>query len=211
MGKINSGLLGPVSGKVGGIVGARWKDVSYIRSYVVPGASATDLQVAQRNAFKFLVAAARPFVGRIFNPYFDKFLKRESGFNRCISENIHNYDPGPAERLTDLQVTDGPLYPGSGIDAVEDGSTGVWTITWGVELGVDGSSTDVAIAWVRDNEKNTVAFAADGVRSDGTGGVTAGNSSFHGCPSMDFGVFFAKMNDALVSKISRNLVDWKAD
>jgi hypothetical protein len=203
MGKIVSGLLGPVSGRVGGVVGARWKSVPYLRSYTVPGASRTDLQAAQRNAFGFTVAAARPFVGRILNPYYDKFLSRVSGFNRFISENISKYVPGETPELPLAMVTDGPLYPGSGL-------AGVWntystmTVTWNTEHGVDGSDADVAIAWVRDPVSNAVAFSANATRVDGT--VDVEDATLDELPAVDIGVFFIKMTGSVVTKISRNLV-----
>jgi hypothetical protein len=203
MGKIVSGLLGPVSGRVGGVVGARWKSVPYIRSYTVPGASRTDLQAAQRDKFGFTVAAARPFVGRIFNPYYDKFLTRVSGFNRFVSENIANYVGGDTPYMALAMVTDGPLYPGSGLAGVWD-TTDTMTITWDTDLGVDGSNDDVAIAWVRDRYNNHVAFSANAARDDGT--VDVVDASFDGVAAVDVGVFFVKMSGALVVKISRNLV-----
>ncbi len=203
MGKILSGILGPISGRIGGVVGARWKSVPYLRSYVVPGASRTDLQSDQRDRFGYMVAAAKPFVGIVFNAFYDKFLSRESGFNRCIKTNIPTTPNMPPVAL--LMVTDGPLYPGSGFVSNYATTTGVCNIVWGTENGVDGSAGDVAIAWIRNKATNLVKFAGALVRGDGstsitglpTGGV---NTDYEG------GVFFAKMKDTLVLKISRNLV-----
>lgn len=201
MGKINSGILGPVSGRIGGVVGARWKSVPYLRSYVVPGLSETALQVAQRERFSYVVAAGKYFVGRVFNPYYDKFLSKVSGFNRFITSNIPkapSYTP-----ITAYQVTDGPLYPGSAAAATYNTANSEVIVTWGTELGVDGSDDDVSIAWARERLTNIVYFSADGTRDDGTVSFT----SVAGKVATDFdcGVFFAKMNGLLVSKISRNL------
>ena len=36
MGIIQSGILSPVSGKVAGVVGGKWKDKAYLRAWVKP-------------------------------------------------------------------------------------------------------------------------------------------------------------------------------
>jgi len=204
MGKIPSGILGPVSGRIGGVVGGRWKNTSYLRSYVVPGYSGTDLQLSQRSRFGYIVAAAKPFVGRIFNAYYDKFLSRVSGFNRCISENIQ--ESGEMAPVRNLIVTDGPLYPSSTLLCTDTNNDGTWNVNWSTELGVDGLATDVAIAWLRDPDDNEVIFSANAVRSSGA--VTCGNSSWVAAnhTTLDCGLFFSRVVNGLVSKISRNLV-----
>jgi hypothetical protein len=201
MGKINSGILGPVSGRIGGVVGARWKGQPYLRSYVVPGASETDLQVAQRARFAYVVASAKFFVGRVFNPYYDKFLSKVSGFNRYVSSNIPKAPAYAA--IPNYVVTDGPLYPGSDLEGTYNDGTGTILCTWGTELGIDGANSDVAIAWARNRATNTVYFSANGLRYDGAATI----ASIAGLTATDFdlGVFFAKMNALLVVKISRNL------
>lgn len=204
MGKILSGILGPVSGKIGGVVGARWKNVPYLRSHVVPGASNTDLQVAQRARFAYVVEAAKPFVGRVFNPYYDKFLPKESGFNRCVSENIPVSPANPP--VSDLIVTDGPLYPGSALVGTYVSGTGTVTLVWGTELGVDGLATDVAIGWIRHRDTNLVQFGTDTTRSVGTMAISGAAWEGQTLEDLHCGVFFVKKSGLLVVKISRNLV-----
>jgi len=201
MGKINSGILGPVSGRIGGVVGARWKGRAYLRSYVVPGKSETDLQLAQRARFAYVVASAKYFVGRVFNPYYDKFLSTVSGFNRYCSNNIPKSPDYTA--IPNYTVTDGPLYPGSALEGTYDTSDGAIEVTWGAELGIDGADTDVAIAWARNRVTNQVWFSADGTRVDAAASITgiAGLTA----ADHDLGVFFAKLSGLLVVKISRNL------
>lgn len=203
MGKINSGILGAVSGKVAGVVGATWKGRPYLRAYTIPGASNTDLQSAQRVRFAYVVAAAKPFVGRVFNPYYDKFLSKVSGFNRFVTNNIPK---APAfTPIPNFQVTDGPLFPGSNIVGMYVPVTGICTVTWNTALGVDGASTDVAIAWARNRLTNDVVFSADGTRASGTAGLTCACATGLTAADLDCGVFFARMAGTLVSKISRNL------
>lgn len=201
MGKINSGILGPVSGRIGGVVGARWKGQPYLRSYVVPGASETALQLAQRARFAYVVAAAKYYVGRVFNSYYDKFLSKVSGFNRFVTNNIPK---GPSYTpITNFQVTDGPLYPGSALTAVYTNLDGEFSLTWNTALGVDGADDDVAIGWVRNRTTNVTTFGPDTERSIGQMYVDIGSGAT--AADYDCGVFFAKMTGTLVTKISRNL------
>jgi hypothetical protein len=44
MSKVNGGLLGTFSGKIGGMVGGSWKGIQYARGYVVPSNPNTDAQ-----------------------------------------------------------------------------------------------------------------------------------------------------------------------
>jgi len=201
MGKLNSGILGPVSGKVAGVVGSRWKGQAYIRAYVVPGASNTTLQTDQRGRFSYVVEAGKPFVGRVFNPYYDKFLSKVSGFNRFVSNNIPKapaYTP-----ITNFQITDGPLYPGSALTASYVTATGIVSVTWNAGLGVDGANTDIAICSVRNTATNEVTFMTDGERVDAAGTIAI--AAGLGDPFLDVSLFFVKMSGTLVSKISRNL------
>lgn len=201
MAKLNSGIMGAVSGKVGGVVGARWKGQAYIRAHVVPGLSHTDLQVAQRARFAYVVAAGKYYVGRIFNPYYDKFLSKVSGFNRFISENIPK---APAyTEITNFTVTRGPLHPGSTPAATYDDGTGVVAFSCTTENGIDGSAADVKIAWARNRVNNITWFGADATRAD----IGISISCYAGLTATDFdvGCFFAKMNGSLVVKISTNL------
>jgi hypothetical protein len=203
MGKILSGILGPVSGRIGGVVGGRWKSTPYLRSYVIPGASRTDLQSDQRDRFAYMVAAAKPFVGRVFNPYYDKFLSRESGFNRCIAANIPTTPDMPPVDL--LEVTDGPLYPSSITSCNISTNNAAVILVWSTDLGVDGKDTDVAVGWLRDPATNKVVFGADVTRVTGT--MVVHNSIGLVSPAVcEAGVFFIKLKDLLVVKISKNLV-----
>lgn len=201
MAKTPNGIMGGIRGKVGGVVGGNWRGVNYIRAYAKPGYSNTDAQAAQRTAMGYLVAAAKPFVGRVFNSYSDKFLSRLSGFNWCIRENMAEVRLN--DIVEDLKVTSGPLYPGSMVSAVRGVASTV--ITYTTDHGVDGSSDDVAIAWLRNVNTNVVAFGANGTRGAGT--ITIPNITADAATDVHAGVFFVRMNLAgdVVERISTNL------
>ena len=165
MARAMSGIMGPISGKIGGVVGSRWKGTPYYRAHVKPGLSRTDLQLAQRARFAYVVAAAKYYVGRVFNPYYDKFLPQVSGFNRFCSNNLPKapaYTP-----ILAYQVTDGPLYPGGSFLTTYNTSTGAAHATWDTGLGVDGSMEDVALLWFRDRVSNITYFFTNTARGSG--------------------------------------------
>ena len=209
MGKLRSGILGPVSGKVSGVVGATWKGTPYIRGYAVPSPSDTEAQQAQRSDFAVAVSAAKPFVGPVFNQYSDRFISKRSGFNKFVSDNIKKVDE--SDEIPLPTVTQGPLYQGAGLVGTYVSGTGTLNITWDSAKGVDGSDTDVAVSWMRNKATNEVAFAALETRVDAASSVT--DSAFVGkdLEDIEAGLFFAKMSGALVIKISSSLVEVATD
>lgn len=91
MAKIKAGILSKVSGKVAGVVGATWKGTNYLRELVKPSNPNTALQQAQRSKMSATVKCARNFVGDVFKPYLDKFLKNISGYNWFVKSNIGKF------------------------------------------------------------------------------------------------------------------------
>ena len=87
MGVITQGILGGFSGKVGPVVGGKWKDVDYMRSYVIPANPNTTAQQAVRAKFAQLVVIARGVLANILQPFWDPFESSMSGFNAWISAN----------------------------------------------------------------------------------------------------------------------------
>nr|WP_068887812.1 DUF6266 family protein [Pedobacter panaciterrae] len=62
MAKLTSGIFGPISGKVGGLVGASWKNIPYIRSKPQKTTKPpTVAQIANREKFRFLNELLVPF------------------------------------------------------------------------------------------------------------------------------------------------------
>ena len=210
MAKINSGILGPLSGKVSGVVGGSWRGVPYIRGYAKPGYSNTDAQDLQRKKLAYIVQAGKPFVGRVFNPYYDKFLSKRSGFNQFIAQNIQGI--GALADVTSVVIIDGPLYPGSALTLTSHVSPN-FVINWGIEHGVDGDDDDVAIAYVRDPISNLVEFGTNSLRDLGvTPGITISNATLGALAHVEIGIFFARTNLAgdVVQRVSRNLTSYVA-
>jgi hypothetical protein len=88
MGKINQGILGGVSGRVGSVVGASWKGVPTIRVYQ-PNVSnpQTSAQTAQRTAFSGITKIASSLLTPLIKGFWDRFAVKQSGYNAFIAAN----------------------------------------------------------------------------------------------------------------------------
>ena len=142
MSKLQTGILGGPKGKVGGVVGFRWKDKDCIRGYAIPANPNTTAQQTQRGLMKACVAFAKLLVGQVFNKYTDKFIRSMSGFNFFVKSNIKIFD-GSTD-YSALKITEGQLYVPTISTAVY--SAGDITIEYSDSVGNNGASTDKVYA-----------------------------------------------------------------
>ena len=142
MGIIRSGILSRVSGKVAGVVGAHWKDKSYLREYVIPTNPNTNLQQTQRRMMASVVSFAKPLVGPIFNPFTDKFQKSMSGFNRFIADNISFFNG--SYDYDSVILTQGKL-DGLGALGMSPGTAATVDFSFSTEVSNNGAATDLVM------------------------------------------------------------------
>jgi len=88
MAKLTSGIFGPISGKVGGLVGASWKNISYIRTRPQKTTKPpTVAQIASREKFKFVNELLTPFY-----PYlvvgFKNMARGKTEINIAFAQNF---------------------------------------------------------------------------------------------------------------------------
>jgi hypothetical protein len=173
MGKLRSGILGQIRGKVAGVVGGQWKDVNYVREFVKPANPNTAAQQTQRAKFGDCVSFARPLVGPVFNAYTDIFFKGMSGFNAFIKSNIALFGDPPT--WASVKVTEGKLYLGTVTVTDVSASSNTVTFTWGTATGNNGLATDKIFAVAFNEDTGATAFpSSEDVRSNGgTGGQIA--------------------------------------
>lgn len=180
MGKIRSGILGQLRGKVAGVVGGQWKNVNYVREYIVPANPNTAAQQVQRGKFGRAVDFAKPLVGPVFNAYTDQFQKAMSGFNFFIKSNIALFlDPPTFE---DIVVTSGKLFHVVPITVAMQAAQNKITFEWEEDIGSNGALTDSVFAVALNETTGRWGFmAAEKTRDDGAVGdeiafeVTAGD------------------------------------
>lgn len=93
MGKLQGGILGIMTGKVGGVVGSTWKDKNTLRSYRSSIAvNNTAKAVASKSIFAECVAKAIQINGVIGRDLWQRFEKSQSGYNALVAQFRSAYD-----------------------------------------------------------------------------------------------------------------------
>ena len=133
MGKISQGILGGFSGKVGNVIGATWKGISYIRIKPVSVANPrTEGQVNQRNKFSATLAFLQPSLAFIKQGY-KFYASKQSAFNAAMSYVIQNAITGTAPNFSvdpaTALLSRGKLTAATGTSAtfLDDELTVNWT------------------------------------------------------------------------------------
>ncbi len=158
MGKQTGGILGTVTGKVGNVVGAQWKETPYFRAYKVPANPNTTAQQAQRSKMSHCVTIGRLILASIIQTFWDPFQKSISGYNRFVQVNI--------KAITDnsdwlnIKVAEGQLEQGlQEQDKTYSTATGICTVCYGNDIQGNGASND-NVGLVIIDTANNVAFTS---------------------------------------------------
>jgi hypothetical protein len=171
MGIILSGILGGFSGKVGPVVGGKWKDIDYMRSYVIPANPNTAGQQTVRTRFAELVAYSRNLLSVVLQTYWDPFYSNMSGFNAFMSENYSLLDGSNIITANNI-FSKGTLEPLHGCSAVYTSGTGVVQFTNDGTIQGNGLGTDSVFLGVIHKTTKQVWVVATGVgRSSPSGAV----------------------------------------
>ena len=88
MARLDQGLLGGYSGKLGTTVGATWKGINVVRTYQPNVANPnTKLQRDHRYKFREIAQLGSFFLASMVKPFWDKGAKKMSGYNAFVSMN----------------------------------------------------------------------------------------------------------------------------
>ncbi|MCW0481161.1 hypothetical protein [Gaoshiqia sediminis] len=111
MAKINEGILGSVSGKLGPVVVVKRGDTTYIRTApTYKPDSWSERQVQHRQRFKAVSAFCRQHQQTLIRPIWNNLEGRSSGYQRFLKANMPAFGPGGIlEDLSLLHVADGTL------------------------------------------------------------------------------------------------------
>jgi hypothetical protein len=155
MATFNNGILGGFSGKVGNVVGGKWKGIDYMRSRSGKrGNSSTPAQLAQQAKFKLAMQFLQPFTG-LLSISFRDFAIEMTGINNAMRYLLANAVDGsyPAFSINyqNVLVSRGDL-PNAGTPAATAAATTV-TFTW-----TNNSGTGTANA---SDQAILVAYCAD--------------------------------------------------
>ena len=161
MGIINQGILGGFSGKVGPIVGFRWKSNYYIRARAAKVSNPrTPKQQEQRGkfatAFSFL-KAIKPFI-RIG---YKAFTQDKSAFNAAMSYTLKRAVTGSGKEIridfNRVLVSMGTLMPIFEGTATQNGNK--MYFNWQDNSGMgNAEDTDIAMLLVYNKDKETAVY-----------------------------------------------------
>ena len=161
MGKISQGILGGFSGKVGPIVGCRWKSIFYIRSRAARVSNPnTLLQQCQRGKFRSTVNFLKTILSFV-QVGFGNCDHNKSAYNAAVSYQMRYAfaGEGASARLDfrKVRVSMGSLTPASGASVRV--SRGGATFTWADNTGEgDADGTDTAMLLVYNKLRGQSCF-----------------------------------------------------
>jgi hypothetical protein len=183
MGKISKGILGPVSGKVGTVIGGTWNGISYIRSMPSKGnRKFSQPQLEQQAKFALVGKFLQPFAG-LFQQSFANASANMSAFNAAFGNTIQNAVTGsyPAYSFDYSKVL---MSKGKLVNAISPSAkstvAGKVDFTWSDNSGTSKAlGTDNAIVVVYCPDHSAAVFSTNAAtRSQGAASILA--SAFSG-------------------------------
>jgi hypothetical protein len=171
MAKLNSGILGGISGTVGNVVGGRWRGIDYIRSKPASVNNPnTEAQQAQRMRFSLVMSLLKK-IRPLINIGFYKGDRNQTAMNKAMSVNLKQAITGT---FPDLEIDPGQLVVSQGelpqvLGASMDATVAeVVTFTWQNNGGTAGASDeDGAMILIYNVDIDEVAYSLAGaIRSD---------------------------------------------
>jgi len=166
MGKINQGILGGFSGKVGNIVGGSWKGIDYMR--IKPASVSnprTEAQVEQRSRFTTALQFLQPLRG-FLKVGFRNYAIKMTQFNSAMAYNVKNAIIGVfPDYVIDLEnslISRGGLS-GALNPSVSSPAAGQVAFNWDDNsTDVNTKPTDKVMVLVYNPDKNEAVYLTDG-------------------------------------------------
>lgn len=162
---------GDLRRKLGGIVGARWKQTPYVRRHVIPANPKTADQVSVRASFAFLVAIARRINSTILKLFTIPKPKTMSAYNRLVQINkqfIKDY----LTAYADVKLATGGLYTEGIKTLTYTAPCAECVLDWETTIQGEALATDLAIVAVYNETQDMWGFNVTEVRSAGMATVT---------------------------------------
>ena len=149
MGSITKGILGPVRGKVGTVVGSSWNGIEYIRAYVATRTSATSpAQETQQAKFALVnsfVKSMKPFLEISYKAA----AKKMTGANAATSQIFRNAVTGIYPNFTInypmVKVSAGTGLLNGAAPAALSSAPGVLNFNWTDNTGDNAKFSDKAM------------------------------------------------------------------
>jgi len=156
MGTIRKGILGGFSGKVGTVVGASWRGISYMRSLPQKVRNPrTQGQRSQRTKFALALSLLKPMTP-LLRTGWRLFARKQSAFNAAMSHTLANAVVGnyPDYQIdvSKVLISRGNLQPASSASATV--ASGNIEFAWSDNSGIGSAKqTDKALIAILNLEK----------------------------------------------------------
>lgn len=179
MARIRQGILGPVSGSVGTIVGASWKDIDYIRSKSSrPRGEPTPAQLDNQLKFSVLMSFISTMT-ELVNQTFSKYAVDMSESNAAFAYNYRNAISGTSPNYVidygNALVSRGDLANATGVAATVTGGQLHFTWTDNTGLGLAAATDKAVLVAYCKNYDLTVYSIGAAVRSTQAGTLDVAN------------------------------------
>ena len=164
MAKINQGILGGFSGKIGNVVGGSWKGINYMRVLTKPSNPNSEKQQNQRTKFTTALSFLQPITPFLRVGY-KLFTAKQTAFNAAMSNVLTNGIAGEAPDLeliyAAISVSKGNLTPVANPAFSYD--SGEITMTWADNTGSGtAKATDKAMYVVYNVAKKDAVYETSG-------------------------------------------------
>jgi hypothetical protein len=156
-------ISGELRNKIGGMVGAKWKGINYVRAYVKPKDAKTEDQQEVRASFKILNQLGSRINETVLKPYQAKPVHNKSPVNVFVKLN----QPFMAAKSTDpleIKVFNGALPLGTAaVGAVAEADNKVTVTVTPASYGIaKADDTLIAVAYNQTKDTYNTATAARG-------------------------------------------------
>lgn len=173
MAVFKKGINGAFSGTIGSTVGARWREINYMRSLPTPSKKpASPAQLAQRAKFALAVSFLRSIKPLLNLGFSDKLQGRQTGYNRALQLMIGKAITGEYPDFTvvyaEVVLAQGGLSPAQSA-VLEQIGPGQLTLSWDpVTNKYTSFADDEAVAVVYNVSKRFMNVYDDTERSAGS-------------------------------------------
>lgn len=165
MGRLDKGLLGGYTGKLGTTVGSTWKGINVVRTYQPNVANPrSDKQVEHRSLFSQVTEIGSLLLADVIKPLWDRNAKQMSGYNAFIQANM--LAAAKEKKLTPERFVLSKGRIGStNIDVLITESA--LRVQWEyATLPVFGKDSDMAFVIVFDGSMNILEYSAGAVNRE---------------------------------------------
>jgi uncharacterized protein DUF6266 len=179
MARLRQGILGPVSGSVGTIVGANWKDIDYIRSKSSrPKGDPTPDQLD--NQYKFsavinFVSTMTELLQQTFSKYAVGMSESNAAFSYNYSNALTGVSPDYSIDYAKALVSRGDLMNATGITATVTNKAVHFTWTDNTGLGMAAATDKAVLVAYCKNYNLTIYSVGSATRSAQAGVLDVSN------------------------------------